>query len=83
MLRQEPILLWGDVGPRQTAEILEDERGLRPGGENYRGLLQTLDEMQSAMPARFAPKARVRAGFWGCILRPLEGVFAPLAARFV
>ena len=32
MLRQEPILLWGDVDPQQAAEILEDELGLRPGG---------------------------------------------------
>jgi hypothetical protein len=45
VLRQEPIVPWGDVGPQQAAEILADEPGLRPGvAENYHGLRQTPDE---------------------------------------
>jgi hypothetical protein len=73
-------LLWGDVDPQQAAKILEDELGLRPGGGgNYRGPLQTRDEAQNAIPARFAPKAQVVVGFWA----RFGGVFAPRAARFV
>jgi len=84
VLRQGPILLWGDVDPQKAAEILEDELGLRPGGGgNYRGPLQTQDETQSAMPARFAPTAQVAVRFWGCFWSRFGGVFAPRAARFV
>ena len=55
----------GDVD-LHPAETPEDELGLRPGGEgNYRGPLQTRDEVQSAMPARFAPKAPAAGCFWG------------------
>jgi hypothetical protein len=80
VLRQEPILLWGDAGPRQAAEILEDELGLHPGGwGNYRRPLQTQDETQSALPARFAPKAQVVVRFWA----RFGGVFARRRARFV
>lgn len=63
--REHLVAHWGDVD-LHPAETPEDELGLRPGGEgNYRGPLQTRDEVQSAMPARFAPKAPAAGCFWG------------------
>ena len=53
VLRQGPIFFAGDVDPQPAAEILEDELGLRPGGEgNYRDLPQTQDEAHDACPVR-------------------------------
>ena len=82
VLRQGPIFFAGDVDPQPAAEILEDELGLRPGGEeNYRGPPQTRDEAQTACPVR--AQGAGRAFVSGAVFGAGRGLFAPRSARSV